>query len=83
MSYSRAKEAHLKSSKHPFYLNSIRMKSATFIVAIIMFGSIQFEKIRGRQNKEVELKRSVMTDMRRVGHLFMFFKKKFEAQCGM
>ena len=46
-------------------------------------GSIQFEKIRGRQNKEVELKRSVMTDMRRVGHLFMFFKKKFEAQCGM
>ena len=44
--------------------------------AIIMFGSNQFEEIRGRQDKKVELKRSVMTDVRRVGHLFMFFKEK-------
>jgi hypothetical protein len=42
--------------------------------AIVMYGSRQFEKIFGKKDKAVEIKKSVMTDMRRLATLFLTFK---------
>ena len=47
---------------------------------IVTFGAMQFEKIRGRADKKVELKRSVMADMRRMVHLYIIFKNKCVAR---
>lgn len=41
---------------------------------ILLFGSRLFEKMKQKQDKAVEVKRSVMQDMRRVAHLYVEFK---------
>ena len=47
---------------------------------IIMIGCKLFRKLKSRQDKKVEVRRSVMTDMRRLGHVFTYFREVFEKQ---
>ena len=47
---------------------------------IIMFGSKLFRKLKSTQDKKVEVRKSVMTDMRRLGHVFTHFRDVFQKQ---
>jgi hypothetical protein len=42
---------------------------------IAMIGSKLFMKIKARKDKKMEVRRSVMTDMRRLGHVFYHFRE--------
>ena len=42
--------------------------------AIVLVGQRLYEKIKRKQDKEVEVKKSVMADMRRLGGLYLEFK---------
>src|SRR6218665_3285790 len=42
---------------------------------IRLFGSRMFEKLAGKTDKEAEVKRSVMSDMRRLAYLYLAFRK--------
>ena len=48
--------------------------------AIILFGSNMYSKLKGKQDKREEVKRSVMSDMRRIAHLFVHFKVECEQE---
>jgi len=41
---------------------------------IVMIGCKLFRKLKSRQDKKIEVRRSVMTDMRRLSHVFTFFR---------
>jgi len=41
---------------------------------MVMIGSKLYQKIRARKDKKMETKRSVMTDMRRLAHVFLRFR---------
>ena len=45
---------------------------------IVMIGSKLFRKLKSRKDKKVEVRRSVMTDMRRLGHVFTHFRGVLE-----
>jgi len=45
---------------------------------IIMIGCKLFRRVKSRQDKRVEVRRAVMTDMRRLGHVFTHFRDVFE-----
>jgi len=44
---------------------------------IVMVGCKLFQKLKSRKDKKVEVRRSVMTDMRRLGHVFTHFHFHF------
>jgi len=41
---------------------------------IVQFGSRLYEKLKSKKDKQSEVKKSVMADMRRIGHLFLKFR---------
>ena len=43
---------------------------------ILQFGSRQYDKMRQKPDKKVEVRRSVMSDMRRAAHLYVEFRKQ-------
>jgi len=48
--------------------------------AVMRFWSRMYSKLSGKQDKKPEVKRSVMADMRRLSHLYMYihFKQQYE-----
>jgi hypothetical protein len=46
---------------------------------IRLFGSRMFEKLTGKTDKKAEVRRSVMSDMRRLAYLFLAFKNTCES----
>ena len=49
--------------------------------AIVRFGSRMFGKMKAKQDKAAEVKRSVMADMRRLGYLYLqFMQECYEAE---
>ena len=45
---------------------------------IVKIGCKLYRKLKSRQDKKVEVRRSVMTDMRRLGHVFIHFRDEVE-----
>jgi hypothetical protein len=49
---------------------------------LVQFGQRMFYKLRAKKDKKTEVKRSVMSDMRRIGSLFLCFKEECKKLLG-